>query len=397
MKKKLVFVIGLCMGMAVPGCGLDADTAVETNETQVIETETVTEPEQIAEPEQTEKEEEPEERKPDYLFCELPFDGGECIVPDTIIHPENYTYVDESLRITEEQKDAFIAEYGEEAYENAASALVQVLHIQKRTPIYASYTTELKETYGVEDVVLTSELDGHHITADHIYQNGSKDNDTVIMVHGIGGTRRSMKEDIDFYLGLGYNVLTYDQRSSGENDGFFYTLGVWEQYDLMDCVNYIDEQISEDKKIIVLGQSSGGTSAGLILGNEEAQEKVDYVILDSPVTSIYDLIKPKLARYVKADEVDDAMLCCEVFMKFMYGFGFEDGEVANFVADTTIPVLILTSQADTIVPMEQSQRLYDAIESSHKKIVISKISTHVSMKSTEHELYEKEVRNFLGL
>lgn len=73
-----------------------------------------------------------------------------------------------------------------------------------------------------------------------------------------------------------------------------------------------------------------------------------------------------------------------------------DGEDC-IVADTTIPVLILTSQADEIVPMEQSQRLYDAIRSSHKKIVISKISAHVSMKSTEHELYEKEVRNFLGL
>lgn len=386
MKKKLLLVIGLCIGITATACSSNStktDEAVQTEQTNTVD--------------ETEEDSETEEIRPDYLLADLPFDGEECTVPDTVASPEKYTYVDETLRITQEQKDAFIAEYGEEEYESATSSLSQMFHIQKNSPIYPSYTTELKETYTMEDVVLTSELDGHHITADYILQSGSKDNDTVIMVHGISGTRRSMKTDILFYLSLGYNVLTYDQRSSGENDGFFYTLGVWEQYDLMDCVNYVDEQISADKKIVVLGQSSGGTSAGLILGNKEAQEKVDYVIFDSPVMSMYDILKSNLYRYVKKDQVDYVMQSCEDFMNFMYGFGFEDGEVANFVADTTIPVLILTSEVDDIVPMEQSQRIYDTIKSNNKKIVISEISGHCAMKDTEHELYEKEVRDFLGL
>ncbi|MGN0353354.1 MAG: hypothetical protein ACI4ES_17065 [Roseburia sp.] len=84
-------------------------------------------------------------------------------------------------------------------------------------------------------------------------------------------------------------------------------------------------------------------------------------------------------------------------MNFTYGFGFEDGEVANFVADTTIPVLIFTSKVDTIVPMEQPQLLYDTIKSDNKKIVISDFASHCEMKNMDHDLYEKEVRDFLGL
>ena len=389
MKKKLLLVIGLSIFITATGCSSNSDKANQTDQTEQIAS--------INETKETDETETPDEAKPDYLLTDLPFDGEICNVPDTVASPEKYTYVDETLRITQEQKDAFIAEYGEEEYESAASSLSQILHIQKKAPIYPCYITELEETYTIEDVVLTSELDGHHITADYISQAAGKDNDTIIMVHGIGGTRRSMKTDILFYLSLGYNVVTYDQRSSGENDGFFYTLGIWEQYDLMDCINYVDKQISSDKKLVVLGQSSGGTSTGLMLANKEAQEKVDYVIFDSPVTSVYDIIKSQLHHYVKEEQIDYVLQSCEDFMNFMYGFGFEDGEVANFVSDTTIPVLIFTSKADNIVPMEQPQLMYDTIKNSNKKIVISEISGHCAIKDTEHELYETEVRAFLGL
>lgn len=276
------------------------------------------------------------------------------------------------------------------------AALSIIFHIQHNTKVASAYLEQLKETYTIEDVVLTSKLEGHHITADYILQQNSKDNDTVIMVHGIGGTRRTMREDVFFYLSLGYNVLTYDQRSSGENDGFLYTFGAWEQYDLMGCVNYVDKQISPEKKLIVLGQSSGGTSAGLILANKEAEEKVDYVILDSPVTSVYEMIKSQMYAYVKIEEMEGALKSCEDFMNEIYGFGFEDMEVSNFVADTTIPVLIFTSKNDAVVSMEQPQQLYDAMKSDNKRIVISEMASHCAMNATEHEVYEEEVRKFLG-
>lgn len=392
MKRKIFLAIGLGLCIATVGCSADSETkekVITAEPTMAEETPTEVPPTEQANNEK-------ETAKPDYLYADLLFDGKECTIPDMMASPEKYTYANEALRITQEQKEAFIEKYGEEEYEGAVSALSTIFHIQSNAPVSPAYTGELKETYTMEDVVLTSKLDGHHITADYILQSGAKDNDTVIMVHGIGGTRRSMREDVFFYLSLGYNVLTYDQRSSGENDGFLYTFGAWEQYDLMECVNYIDQQISSDKKIIVLGQSSGGTSAGLLLANKEAAEKVDYVIFDSPVTSVYELIQSKLYNYVKREQVENALKSCEDFMNFMYGFGFEDVEVANFVADTTIPVLIFTSKVDGVVPLEQPKHMYDTIKSDNKKIVISEISSHCAMNRMEHELYEREVRDFLG-
>lgn len=75
-------------------------------------------------------------------------------------------------------------------------------------------------TYTIEKIEITSTFDGHMIPADYIYalgEEGNKDNLTVILVHGLGGNRYTNYPLAEMFLQKGYNVLTYDQRSSNEN------------------------------------------------------------------------------------------------------------------------------------------------------------------------------------
>ena len=92
-------------------------------------------------------------------------------------------------------------------------------------------------TYTIEKVEITSTFDEHMIPADYIYalgEEGDKNNPTVILVHGLGGNRYTNFPLAEMFLQKGYNVLTYDQRSSNENTAQYTTFGYWEKYDLID-------------------------------------------------------------------------------------------------------------------------------------------------------------------
>ena len=80
------------------------------------------------------------------------------------------------------------------------------------------------------------------IPADYIYalgEEGDKNNPTVILVHGLGGNRYTNYPLAEMFLQKGYNVLTYDQRSSNENTAQYTTFGYWEKYDLIDYIDYV--------------------------------------------------------------------------------------------------------------------------------------------------------------
>ncbi len=100
-------------------------------------------------------------------------------------------------------------------------------------------------TYDVEELKITSSYDEHVIPADYIYaieSQNSKNHQTVILVHGLGDNRYSNYPLAEFFLKKGFNVITYDQRSSNENTAKYTTFGYWEKYDLIDWVKYVEEQ-----------------------------------------------------------------------------------------------------------------------------------------------------------
>lgn len=122
-------------------------------------------------------------------------------------------------------------------------------------------------TYKVEGMAIPSSHEEHTIPADYIYaaeSDNSKNHQTVILVHGLGDNRYSNYPLAEFFLTKGYNVITYDQRSTNENTAQYTTFGYREKYDLIDWVNYIEQQ-APGQEIGIWGASYGGATAGLAL------------------------------------------------------------------------------------------------------------------------------------
>lgn len=155
---------------------------------------------------------------------------------------------------------------------------------------------EFCDKYRIEKVELISSFDGHIIPGDYIYaqqSEGNRNNKTVVMVHGLGGNRYTTYPYAEMFLEKGYNVLTYDQRSTNENTAQYTTFGYWEKHDLIDCIDYVLENAS-GQTVGVWGQSYGGATVGLAMGYKDAYKKVDFAILDCPISNMEWMINDEM-------------------------------------------------------------------------------------------------------
>ncbi|MFA5524589.1 MAG: alpha/beta hydrolase [Tissierellales bacterium] len=265
--------------------------------------------------------------------------------------------------------------------------------LQKQGINYESFS----KTYKVEKLELTSSFDEHIIPADYIFaieSQNSKNHQTVILVHGLGDNRYSNYPLAEFFLKMGYNVITYDQRSSNENTAKYTTFGYWEKYDLIDWVNYVEEQAPE-QKIGVWGASYGGATAGLALGYEDTEEKVDFLILDCPVSSMKWMIEQEMKSMEVGILLSYMTWCGNAINKLKLGFTYEDADVANAMKDVKTPVLIINSKQDLITPFFMGKDIYDAIQGNSKEIWTVEDSQHCEMWIDHNQEYSSKLVNFL--
>lgn len=252
-------------------------------------------------------------------------------------------------------------------------------------------------TYDVEELKITSSYDEHVIPADYIYaieSQNSKNHQTVILVHGLGDNRYSNYPLAEFFLKKGFNVITYDQRSSNENTAKYTTFGYWEKYDLIDWVKYVEEQ-APGRKIGIWGASYGGATAGLALGHEDIDEKVDFLILDCPVSSMEWMVEQEMKNMEVGIPISYMTWCGNIINKFKLGFTYKDADVANAMKDVKTPVLIINSKLDSLTPYFMGKDIYDAIQGNNKDIWTVEDSQHCEMWIDYNQEYCDRMESFL--
>lgn len=257
---------------------------------------------------------------------------------------------------------------------------------------------EFCEKHKIEKVEIISSFDGHVIPADYIYSHqseGNKNHKTVVLVHGLGGNRYTTYPYAAFFLEKGYNVLAYDQRSTNENTAKYTTFGYWEKYDLIDCIDYVLEK-APGQTIGVWGQSFGGATAGLAMGYDDTHKKVDFVILDCPISNMEWMIKDNMKDMDIGIPVSYLSWCGNIVNKLKLGFFYKEADVASAMRNVDIPVLIINSKADTVTPYFMGKDIYDSIRSKNKQIWTVEDSKHAMMWIDYNQEYRKRVTELLN-
>lgn len=254
---------------------------------------------------------------------------------------------------------------------------------------------EFQSKYKIETVQIESTLDGHTIPTDHITIDGDKNADTIIMVHGLGGSRWTNYPIANMFLENGYNVVSYDQRSSGENTAQYTTYGYLESRDLEDCMTYLKDNISDNKKIGIWGTSFGGATVGIYLGSDQANKNADFAILDCPMSNMSYMLSTEMGKMDIGIPVDFMMSMGNIITKMKLGFSYKDADACNYINKTNVPLLVINSKADEITPYFMGEDVYNSVIHNNKKIFTVEDSVHAEIFFDYPDEYERNIIEFI--
>jgi len=192
---------------------------------------------------------------------------------------------------------------------------------------------------------------------------------------------------------LGFNLLIYDQRNSGDNGAETNTCGVLESYEHLDAIDYGKKNFKGN--IIVYGESLGAASS--LIGACRDDKNIDYLILDSPVSDSNYMIDKELKKVERNSiPVDYMKFTGNIFLKANLSYDLDDVNTINWLkkSDLTCPVLLISGDKDEISFMAED--IYENIVHNKKEIYTGENIGHIELSEKNPSKFKKIVTSFLG-
>ncbi len=249
--------------------------------------------------------------------------------------------------------------------------------------------------YHVDEIEIPSTFDKHMIPANYLSIDGDLQRKTVILAHGLNGNRLTGYPVAKMLLSHGYNILTYDQRDSGENQAEYMTCGFWESEDFKDCVDYVRARVGDSQVVGGWGSSIGGATIGYYLGTEDAEKNLDFAIFDCPVSDMATIIDVYLTRKEPWIPRGFKLKMGSLATQLRLGYSYKEANVCDYVRETTVPALIFNTKRDKITPYHMGLDLYKAMENNQKEIVTVEDSGHTDIYWDHPLMYERKMVQFI--
>lgn len=194
---------------------------------------------------------------------------------------------------------------------------------------------------------------------------------TVLFCHGNYGNITYRSYIIGLFLKAHLNVIVFDYNGFGFSKGEASTGQICENglnvYDYMTRVKNIHENI------IICGESLGGSVAAYITKHRTCSQ----LILLSTFSSLPKILEDKTQGQPYFQ-----------FLITLYSIGAKDTHLLNtkeWIKDQTIPLLVIHSSEDDMIPFSHAQEIYDSSSSAKKQLIEIK-GGHSSPKFSDEEL-----------
>ncbi|MCF0237533.1 MAG: alpha/beta hydrolase [Sphaerochaetaceae bacterium] len=190
------------------------------------------------------------------------------------------------------------------------------------------------------------------------YYNYNEKAPVVIMIHGY---RSSGYHDFCggsvIFRNNGFNLLCISQRGHGESGGRAITFGIKEKYDVLSWIYYLIARLGNDVPIALCGTSMGAATV-LMVSGLNLPKNVKAIMADAPYSSVKEILSLALKKF-KLPQFP-FMAFMTIGARIFGGFSIKDGEVASYVENSKVPLLIVHGDADHTVPYSMSQFLKEA-------------------------------------
>lgn len=207
------------------------------------------------------------------------------------------------------------------------------------------------------------------------YYEFSPDAPIEIMMHGYqGNLERDLSGGIFRALNIGHSVLTYDHRGSGLSDGNTLTFGINESRDCRRWIDFVLKEINPDAKIILSGVSMGAATAMITSGYDDLPENIVGIVADCGYTSAKDIIK-KVIREMKLPP-NILYPFVKLGARLYGGFNLDEFSPIEQVAKSKIPTIFVHGDHDFFVPIDMSERNFEASNATKKELYIVEGAAH---------------------
>lgn len=244
----------------------------------------------------------------------------------------------------------------------------------KQLELWGYDLEQFQNTYVGKDFTLTAS-DGAVIPVTYFETDAeckeeSLSKPVAILIHGAGGDRVFLAPLAEVYLQNGWNVLTFDQRGSGDHSDRKVSFGYFEALDVERLVTYAKDDLKADC-VVVHGQSMGGATAALYAVTDHAKANADAVVLDSPVDSMERMFRGVYADMEGSDAipVDYCVSCGDLYLRLFYHFSFADADVIKQMKRNDVKTLVILSEQDKLCTPEYVEQIYENIASKDKALV----------------------------
>ena len=179
----------------------------------------------------------------------------------------------------------------------------------------------------------------------------------VIEVHGYKGSGvRDFSGGLTEFYNMGYNVLLIDHRGHGESDGRTITFGAKESKDVYSWIEYLNKNFNEPE-IILYGISMGGNTV-LNVSKMNLTKNILAIISDCPYSTPKDIV------YTETKKLGFNLTLAKPFINLaalLYAhFSLNSANAIEAVKETKVPILLIHSKADLLVPYQMSEKIYDS-------------------------------------
>ncbi|MFX1275869.1 MAG: alpha/beta hydrolase [Promethearchaeota archaeon] len=207
----------------------------------------------------------------------------------------------------------------------------------------------------------------------------SKNLPTILLFHGNGEIALEYINFANFYFEMGANLAVIDYRGYGFSSGEpYYTCLISDAMPIFESFLEWADNYGLNSSIFIKGRSLGSVCASEIGAHNP--ERVNGIIFESGFGSIYNIM-------TKLFGVSSSKITPESVKEFS-----NDIRMQKILK----PILIIHGTADNIIPHEEANLIYNAIqENVEKKIVLIEGAGHNNISSYKRDLYFKTIQEFI--
>lgn len=232
--------------------------------------------------------------------------------------------------------------------------------------------------------------DGLKLSA--IYLPATDSHKTAIVAHGYMGDAETMANYAKMFHDLGYNVLVPDARGHGKSEGDYIGFGWHERKDYVKWIDQVLETNGQSEEIVLYGISMGAATVMMTSG-ESLPTNVKAIIEDCGYSSVNEELAYQLNELFGLPPFP-LIQVTSLMTKIRAGYFFGEADAIKQLEKNKLPMLFIHGDADTFVPYEMLDKVYQATKGPKEKYVVPG-AEHAKAYSVDPENYQKTVSNFL--